>query len=168
MAEMEEDIADQLPAEEDDDESERDEDEREFDWVVGEDDVDDVEEDDEEEDDPPLDSEAAGSLELDAPAERSGHIAVVDGNCMYVWGGYKVSQLCTQCRKPETFVYIVIYLYHIIMYLFDSTRIRCLMDLLTYTCPKMRFGYTTWRQEDGNFFALFLHAIFYIHKPKIY
>ncbi|XP_046874360.1 kelch domain-containing protein 2 isoform X2 [Hypomesus transpacificus] len=91
MAEMEEDIADQLPAEEDDDESERDEDEREFDWVVGEDDVDDVEEDDEEEDDPPLDSEAAGSLELDAPAERSGHIAVVDGNCMYVWGGYKNS-----------------------------------------------------------------------------
>lgn len=27
----------------------------------------------------------------DAPAERSGHIAAVDGNCMYVWGGYKVS-----------------------------------------------------------------------------
>lgn len=27
----------------------------------------------------------------DTPAERSGHIAVVDRNCMYVWGGYKVS-----------------------------------------------------------------------------
>ncbi|MCI4382881.1 hypothetical protein PGIGA_G00019910 [Pangasianodon gigas] len=25
----------------------------------------------------------------DTPAERSGHIAVVDRNCMYVWGGYK-------------------------------------------------------------------------------
>lgn len=28
---------------------------------------------------------------LDTPAERSGHIAVVDRNCMYIWGGYKVS-----------------------------------------------------------------------------
>lgn len=27
----------------------------------------------------------------DTPAERSGHIAVTDRNCMYVWGGYKVS-----------------------------------------------------------------------------
>lgn len=27
----------------------------------------------------------------DTPAERSGHIAVVDENCIYVWGGYKVS-----------------------------------------------------------------------------
>lgn len=27
----------------------------------------------------------------DTPAERSGHIAVGDRNCMYVWGGYKVS-----------------------------------------------------------------------------
>lgn len=26
----------------------------------------------------------------DTPAERSGHIAAVDRNCMYVWGGYKV------------------------------------------------------------------------------
>ncbi|KAJ3613886.1 hypothetical protein NHX12_020130 [Muraenolepis orangiensis] len=29
------------------------------------------------------------SLEADNPPERSGHIAVVDRNCMYVWGGYK-------------------------------------------------------------------------------
>lgn len=27
----------------------------------------------------------------DVPAERSGHIAVVDRSCMYVWGGYRVS-----------------------------------------------------------------------------
>ncbi|XP_028677834.1 kelch domain-containing protein 2 [Erpetoichthys calabaricus] len=26
------------------------------------------------------------------PAERSGHVAVADGNCMYVWGGYKNTQ----------------------------------------------------------------------------
>lgn len=25
------------------------------------------------------------------PAERSGHIAVTDRGCMFVWGGYKVS-----------------------------------------------------------------------------
>lgn len=29
-------------------------------------------------------------LENDSPAERSGHVAVTDGRCMYVWGGYKV------------------------------------------------------------------------------
>lgn len=27
----------------------------------------------------------------DTPEKRSGHIAVVDGHCMYVWGGYKES-----------------------------------------------------------------------------
>ncbi|KAG2457554.1 DPOE2 polymerase, partial [Polypterus senegalus] len=27
------------------------------------------------------------------PAERSGHVAVADGNCMYVWGGYKFYRL---------------------------------------------------------------------------
>lgn len=25
-----------------------------------------------------------------SPAERSGHIAVTDGSCMFIWGGYKV------------------------------------------------------------------------------
>lgn len=35
-------------------------------------------------------------LENDSPAERSGHVAVTDGRCMYVWGGYKV------CHKPPT------------------------------------------------------------------
>lgn len=33
-------------------------------------------------------------LENDSPAERSGHVAVTDGRCMYVWGGYKVQLLC--------------------------------------------------------------------------
>ncbi|XP_014325109.1 kelch domain-containing protein 2 [Xiphophorus maculatus] len=38
------------------------------------------------------DEEAPESFELDSPAERSGHIAVVDRNIMYVWGGYKNGQ----------------------------------------------------------------------------
>lgn len=50
------------------------------------------EEDEEEEveDEQPLDTEASESFELDTPAERSGHIAVIDRNIMFVWGGYKV------------------------------------------------------------------------------
>ncbi|XP_006028661.1 kelch domain-containing protein 2, partial [Alligator sinensis] len=32
-------------------------------------------------------------LEIDSPAERSGHVAVTDGQCMYVWGGYKNAQV---------------------------------------------------------------------------
>uniref|UniRef100_A0A8C9Z5P2 Kelch domain containing 2 n=1 Tax=Sander lucioperca TaxID=283035 RepID=A0A8C9Z5P2_SANLU len=54
---------------------------------------DDMDEEDEEvEDEQPLDTEASESFELDTPAERSGHIAVVDRNSMYVWGGYKNAQ----------------------------------------------------------------------------
>ena len=84
MAEMEEDIPDPLPVEEDE-ELERDEEEGEFDWVVDEaDELDD-------EDVVVLDTEAE-SFELEQPAERSGHIAAVDGHYMYVWGGYKVSK----------------------------------------------------------------------------
>lgn len=50
------------------------------------------EEDEEEEveDELSLDTETSESFELDTPAERSGHIAVIDRNIMYVWGGYKV------------------------------------------------------------------------------
>lgn len=50
------------------------------------------EEDEEEEveDEQPLNTEASESFELDTPAERSGHIAVIDRNIMFVWGGYKV------------------------------------------------------------------------------
>jgi hypothetical protein len=84
MAEMEEDIPDPLPVEEDE-ELERDEEEGEFDWVVDEaDELDD-------EDVVVLDTEAE-PFELEQPAERSGHIAAVDGHYMYVWGGYKVSK----------------------------------------------------------------------------
>uniref|UniRef100_A0A674N681 Kelch domain containing 2 n=1 Tax=Takifugu rubripes TaxID=31033 RepID=A0A674N681_TAKRU len=42
-----------------------------------------------EEDDNDSDDE---SFELDTPAERSGHVAVIDRNTMYVWGGYKNAQ----------------------------------------------------------------------------
>ncbi|XP_023850697.1 kelch domain-containing protein 2 [Salvelinus sp. IW2-2015] len=86
MAEIEEDIPDRLPVEEDE-ELERDEEEGEFDWVVDE--ADELDEDDE--DVVVLDTEAE-PFELEQPAERSGHIAAVDGHYMYVWGGYKNSQ----------------------------------------------------------------------------
>uniref|UniRef100_A0A674A5U8 Kelch domain containing 2 n=1 Tax=Salmo trutta TaxID=8032 RepID=A0A674A5U8_SALTR len=81
MAEIEEDIPDRLPVEEGDEE------EGEFDWVVDE--ADELDEDDE--DVVVLDTEAE-PFELEQPAERSGHIAAVDGHYMYVWGGYKNSQ----------------------------------------------------------------------------
>lgn len=100
---MEEDIGD-VPAEEDDNDSDRDEGGRLFAWMVNDDMDEDEEEEEEEEDDDDddeeevedeqlLDTEASESFELDAPAERSGHIAVVDRNIMYVWGGYKVRGL---------------------------------------------------------------------------
>lgn len=101
MAEMEEDIGDQ-PGGEDDNDSDRDEDERVFAWMVN-DDMDEDEEDDEVEDDEQVLVSVASDFELDTPAERSGHIAVVDRNIMYVWGGYKVSiQQCpkTSCIPP--------------------------------------------------------------------
>ncbi|XP_056248765.1 kelch domain-containing protein 2-like [Seriola aureovittata] len=93
MAEMEEDIGD-LPAREDDNDSDRDEDDRLFAWMVNDDMDEDEEEDEVEEleDEQLLDTEASESFELDTPAERSGHIAVVDRNVMYVWGGYKNAQ----------------------------------------------------------------------------
>ncbi|XP_068005248.1 kelch domain-containing protein 2 isoform X3 [Melanerpes formicivorus] len=37
--------------------------------------------------------ESFEQLENDSPAERSGHVAVTDGRCMYVWGGYKFYML---------------------------------------------------------------------------
>uniref|UniRef100_A0A3P8V2M9 Kelch domain containing 2 n=1 Tax=Cynoglossus semilaevis TaxID=244447 RepID=A0A3P8V2M9_CYNSE len=52
----------------------------------------DVEEVPEEDNEQPIDTESSESFELDMPAERSGHIAVVDRNVMYVWGGYKNAQ----------------------------------------------------------------------------
>lgn len=40
-------------------------------------------------------------LSSKSPAERSGHIAVTDGTCMFVWGGYKVSHthITFTCRE---------------------------------------------------------------------
>lgn len=98
MAEMEEDIGD-LPAGEGDNESDRDED----------DDMD--EEDDEEEvdDEQLLDTEASESFELDTPAERSGHIAVVDRNIMFVWGGYKVGCLLDVSPKTAFLSYLIVF-----------------------------------------------------------
>lgn len=83
-ADMDDDIGD-LPNGEDDNDSDR-EDDRLFAWMVN-DDMDEDEEDEEVEDEQSFDTEA---VEQDTPAERSGHVAVVDRNIMYVWGGYKV------------------------------------------------------------------------------
>lgn len=96
MAELEEEVG-HLPPGEDDNDSDIDEDDRLFAWVIN-DAMDEDEEDEEEEveDEQPLDTEASESFELDSPAERSGHIAVVDRNVMYVWGGYKVREFI-QC-----------------------------------------------------------------------
>lgn len=84
-------MEEEQPAEEDDNDSERDEDDRVFAWMVNDGmDEDEEEEEEEAEDEQLLDAEASESFELDTPAERSGHIAVVDRNIMYVWGGYRV------------------------------------------------------------------------------
>ncbi|XP_062863887.1 kelch domain-containing protein 2 [Trichomycterus rosablanca] len=65
---------------EEDAEDEEDNDDEAFDWVAqegaGELDL-------------PAEEEADSEFISDAPAERSGHVAVMDRNCMYVWGGYK-------------------------------------------------------------------------------
>uniref|UniRef100_A0A3Q2PCK8 Kelch domain containing 2 n=1 Tax=Fundulus heteroclitus TaxID=8078 RepID=A0A3Q2PCK8_FUNHE len=89
-ADMDEDAA-EVPAGEGDNDSDREEDDRFFVWI-GNEDMDEDDEDDEVEDEHPADTEAPESFELDTPAERSGHIAVVDRNIMYVWGGYKNGQ----------------------------------------------------------------------------
>lgn len=95
IADMEEDVG-EVPAGEDDNDSDGDEDDRLFAWMENDDMDEDEEEELEEEEveeEQPLETEASESYELDTPAERSGHIAVVDRNVMYVWGGYKVSSV---------------------------------------------------------------------------
>uniref|UniRef100_A0AAQ4R949 Kelch domain containing 2 n=1 Tax=Gasterosteus aculeatus aculeatus TaxID=481459 RepID=A0AAQ4R949_GASAC len=116
MAEME-DIGDLPAAEEDNDsdgdDDDDDDDERLLAWMV-DDDMDD-EDEEEEEEEQPLDSEASGSFEPESPAERSGHIAVVDRNIMYVWGGYKVRrrvQRCTQIQTLTVYVLLLFFLLH--------------------------------------------------------
>lgn len=106
MAEPAEEVAQQPPVEEND-ESDGEEGGRMFAWVGNDnmeenEDDDDDDDDDEEEvevDEQPLDTEASESFELDAPAERSGHIAVVYGNTMFVWGGYRVSTFFKKTNK---------------------------------------------------------------------
>ena len=114
VAEMEEDIGDQ-PAGEDDNDSDRDEEERLFAWMVN-DDMDEDEEDEEEEEEEaeeveeeqPLDTEVSETFEVDTPAERSGHIAVVDRNIMYVWGGYKVRSFIRYMQwQRNSYIYIL-------------------------------------------------------------
>lgn len=95
MAEPAEEVAQQPPVENDDSDGE--EGGRMFAWVVDDNMEEDQDEDEEVEVDvQPLDIEAPEPFELDAPAERSGHIAVVDENIMYVWGGYRVSTWSTR------------------------------------------------------------------------
>lgn len=84
MAEMEDgglpDVVPRRGGPDDDEDSERDED----DWIVWD--------EEEGEDEAEVDTHTHPS-NVHAPSERSGHIAVVDGNYMYVWGGYKVFQV---------------------------------------------------------------------------
>lgn len=92
MAERRAGLEEEIEPGEEDHDSDIDEDDRLFAFVIhnGMDEDEEDEEEEEVEDEQPLDTEASESFELDAPAERSGHIAVVDRNIMYVWGGYKV------------------------------------------------------------------------------
>lgn len=84
------DVQEDPPAGEDDNDSDRDDEDRLFVWMVNNDDGDEDEEEEEEVEEEQFETEGSETFELDAPAERSGHVAVVDGNIMYVWGGYKV------------------------------------------------------------------------------
>lgn len=93
MAEPAEEVAQQLPVENDDSDGEEG---GLFAWLVNDNMEDEDDEEVEAEDEQPLDTEASESFELDAPAERSGHIAVIDENIMYVWGGYTVSTFTTK------------------------------------------------------------------------
>ncbi|XP_051578837.1 kelch domain-containing protein 2-like isoform X1 [Myxocyprinus asiaticus] len=75
---MEEENQPQIMEDDDDDEDEgafewdaAHEDDRDFDWSENEDDEEQV------------------FVSRSSPAERSGHIAVTDGSCMFVWAGYK-------------------------------------------------------------------------------
>ncbi|XP_067310896.1 kelch domain-containing protein 2 [Pseudorasbora parva] len=72
---MEEDLVDNMEDEDEDndEEDEEDEDGRGFEWAAGGPEAE-------------LDWQQP---ERESPAERSGHIAVTDGCCMFIWGGYK-------------------------------------------------------------------------------
>lgn len=137
-----------MPPGEDDNDSE-DEDDGLFAWVINEgmdeDEEDDEGEEDDDDDEQPLDTEASESFELDSPAERSGHIAVVDRNIMYVWGGYKVRISETRLIQNHILqTYFIDFLFPF------GTRMLKTTDSLTCTCRETRSGRTTWSQEFGN------------------
>lgn len=134
MVEPAEEVAQQPPVEEND-ESDGEEGGRMFAWVVNDNmEEDEEDEDDEEvevEDEQPLDTEASESFELDAPAERSGHIAVVYENIMYVWGGYRVSTFTTKTLQSidpfQSDPNIFCYFFFIFMY--KNSRMHGFFDL---------------------------------------
>lgn len=81
---MEEDLAPNMEDEDDEDDFEwaaGQEEDGEFDWL---------EEEQEE-----------AFVSRERPAERSGHVAVTDGSCMFVWGGYKV-RVYSHVRSEST------------------------------------------------------------------
>lgn len=147
---MEEDV-EEVPAEEDDMDSDREEEDGLFDWIVHEE-MDEEEEEEveveEEDNEQPIDTESSESFELDMPAERSGHIAVVDRNVMYVWGGYKVSS------NIQPAMLILFYLQIIINLTVNSfppiVRMLKTTDSSTCICREMKSGHTTWSQASGE------------------
>lgn len=95
IAELEDNVGDLEETSDDDDAGEDDDEVEEFDWLV-EDEVYEEGEDGLDQDElQHIEDHLAtgdGARDMDIPSERSGHVSVVDRNCMYVWGGYKVSQ----------------------------------------------------------------------------
>lgn len=116
------------------------------------------EEDEEEEveDEQPLDTEASESYELDSPAERSGHIAVIDRNIMFVWGGYKVRRSCNNDHCLPS-----VWMWTRTLLLFWQRTPRT-TDSLTCTCREMRSGPTTSSQEYGNSCYLYIVSLRYL------
>lgn len=129
-----------LPPEEDDNDSD-DEVDRLFELMH------DGEEDEEEEveDEQPLDTEASESFELDTPAERSGHIAVIDRNTMYVWGGYNVRR----SLHEDATNFPSVWTSNKSLFLFHKRMLRT-TDSLTCTCRELRSGPTTSSRAYGN------------------
>lgn len=56
------------------------------------------------EEDLPETEENLEQLSMNSPPERSGHVAVTDGKCMFVWGGYKVRVLVI-CKLVQSLLH---------------------------------------------------------------
>lgn len=74
------------------------------------------------------------SAEADSPPERSGHVAVVDGNCMFVWGGYKVRFQNSEMGQFE------VYMPRNEMWIFDMEIGRWCMQLTEGEMPVAMSG----------------------------